>query len=404
LQAPILAGLRVVELSAFVAAPLAGATLAGMGADVIRVDPLGGGIDIGRWPLWEGGSLYWAGLNQGKRSVTLDTRSARGRELVAELVVKGGPGGGIVLTNLPVEGWLRFEELRARRPDVIMVVISGSPDGAPAVDYTVNAGMGFPWVTGPEGHAGPVNHVLPAWDALTGYLTASAVLAAERQRSLTGEGQLVRLSLFDVALAVSGHLGLLAEAQLDPTPRPRVGNHLYGTFAHDFETADGRHLIVCALTPRQWSALVEATGSQRGVQALEESSGEDLREEGARYRLREEIVALLGPWFSERTLAEAAEALEGAGVLWGPYRTFQELVREDPRASTANAIVAPVAHPRLGTWRAAGSPVAFGAAAPVPPRRGPVLGEHTVEVLRDLLELDDTALGALRRERVIDQD
>ncbi len=391
----------MVELSAFVAAPLAGATLAGMGADVIRVDPLGGGIDIGRWPLWAGQSLYWAGLNQGKRSVTVDTRSTRGRRLVADLVVQGGPDGGIVLTNLPVEGWLRFEELRERRPDVIMLVISGSPDGAAAVDYTVNAGMGFPWVTGPEGHRGPVNHVLPAWDALTGYLTATAILAAERHRRLTGEGQLVRLSLYDVALAVTGHLGFLAEAQLDPTPRPRVGNHLYGTFAHDFETRDGSRLIVCALTPRQWAALLEATGAAAAAAALETRTGEDLRDEGARYRLREEIVAVLRPWFAERTLAEAGAALEAAGVLWGPYRSFQELVREDPRASTANPIVAAIDHPVIGAWLAAGSPVAFGAAPRVPARRGPVLGEHTAEVLREVLELDTATLEQLRGDGVI---
>ena len=86
----MLAGLRVIELSAFVAAPLGGATLAAMGAEVIRIDPPGGGIDIGRWPLWNGRSLYWAGLNQGKRSVTIDTRSARGRELITDLVVGSG--------------------------------------------------------------------------------------------------------------------------------------------------------------------------------------------------------------------------------------------------------------------------------------------------------------------------
>jgi 2-methylfumaryl-CoA isomerase len=298
LKAPILAGLRVIELSAFVAAPLGGATLAGMGAEVIRVDPPGGGVDIGRWPLWNERSLYWAGLNQGKLSVTIDTRSARGRELLSDLVIQSGPDGGILLTNLPIEGWLRYQDLAARRPDVIMVVISGDPDGRTAIDYTVNAALGFPWVTGPENEAGPVNHVLPAWDALTGYLTAASLLAAERHRRLRGEGQLVRISLFDVGLAITGHLGLLAEAQLDPTPRPRVGNHVYGTFAHDFATVDGRHVIVCAVTPRQWQSLLEATGTVEDAQQLESSSGEDLRDEGARYRMRSEIVDMLRPWFA----------------------------------------------------------------------------------------------------------
>src|ERR1700694_3650594 len=81
----VLEGLRIVELSAFVAAPLGGATLAGLGAEVVRVDPLGGGVDIGRSPLHEGRSLYWAGLNRGKRSVALELRSERGREVAAPL-------------------------------------------------------------------------------------------------------------------------------------------------------------------------------------------------------------------------------------------------------------------------------------------------------------------------------
>jgi len=105
-QPGILAGLRVVEVSAFVAAPLGGATLAALGADVIRVDPIGGGIDAGRWPLGpDGRSLYWAGLNQGKRSLALDLRSEEGRELVARLITCPGDGGGILLKLPGGEGW-----------------------------------------------------------------------------------------------------------------------------------------------------------------------------------------------------------------------------------------------------------------------------------------------------------
>jgi len=393
--------MRIVELSAFVSAPLAGATLAGMGAEVIRVDPPGGGIDIGRWPLWNDCSLYWAGLNQGKLSATIDTRSARGRELVADLIVRSGPDGGILLTNLAVEGWLRYKELAALRPDLIMLVITGSPEGGTAVDYTVNAAMGFPWVTGPEHTIGPVNHVLPAWDSLTGYLTAASLLAAERHRRLTGEGQLVRISLFDVALAITAHLGLLAEARLDPTPRPRVGNHLYGTFAHDFVTKDGRHVIVCALTPRQWRSLVEATGTEDAVRKLESLWGEDLRNEGARYRMRNEIVAIMRPWFAERDLGEVGQELNAHAALWGPYQTFKELVRSDSRASEQNPVVSRVEHPVIGEWLTTRLPVSFGAAGRPHASRAPLLGEHTDKVLREVLGLDAASVDELRREGVI---
>src|SRR5579864_1838690 len=102
---PALAGLRVVEISAFVAAPLAGATLASLGADVIRVDPPGGGVDIGRWPLHGDMSLYWAGLNQGKRSIELDLKSKSDQDKLVKLLCESGPDGGILLTNLPIAEW-----------------------------------------------------------------------------------------------------------------------------------------------------------------------------------------------------------------------------------------------------------------------------------------------------------
>ena len=380
---PILAGLRVVELSAFIAAPLGGATLAALGADVIRVDPPGGGIDIDRWPLHRGRSLYWAGLNQGKRSVTIDTRTEVGQRQVAGLIAAPGEGGGIVLTNLPVKGWSSYVELSKLRRDLIMVVITGDRDGGTAVDYTVNAALGFPRLTGPEDHDGPVNHVLPAWDGMTGFLAALAILAAERHRRLHGEGQLVELSLSDVGLAVAGHLGLIGEAMLEAQPRGRFGNDVYGTFGRDFGTRDRRRVMVLALTVHQWASLGEATGLARDFVALEARVGADFRKEANRWVHRAPLCEMLAEWMAERDLAEVGEAFERHGVLWGPYQTFKQLVTEDPRASTANPMFAEIEHPGLGSFLTAGSPLRFSAAAPVPPRPAPALGEHTEEVLRE---------------------
>ena len=381
--APILAGLRVIELSAFVAAPLGGATLAALGADVIRVDPPGGGIDIDRWPLHRGRSLYWAGLNQGKRSVTIDTRSEVGQRQVSRLIAAPGEGGGIVLTNLPVRGWNSYGELSKLRSDLIMVVITGDRDGGTAVDYTVNAAVGFPWLTGPEGHDGPVNHVLPAWDGMTGFLAGLAILAAERHRRLHGEGQLVELSLADVAMAMAGHLGLIGEANLEPEPRGRFGNDVYGTFGRDFGTRDGRRVMVLALTPRQWVSLGDATGQSRAFSELESRLGADFRKEGNRWTHRQELCELLEPWIAERDLADVRKAFDQHDVLWSPYQTVKQLVTEDPRASTANPMFSEVDYPGLGRFLTTGSPLRFGAAAHVPARPAPTLGEHTDEVIRE---------------------
>ena len=380
---PILAGLRIVELSAFVAAPLGGATLAALGADVIRVDPPGGGLDFGRWPLHGGRSLYWAGLNQGKRSVTIDTRTEVGQRQIARLIAAPGEGGGIVLTNLPVKGWNSYGELSKLRRDLIMVVITGDRDGGTAVDYTVNAAIGFPWLTGPQGHEGPINHVLPAWDGMTGFLAALAIVAAERHRRLHGEGQLVELSLSDVGLAMAGHLGLIGEAVLETEPRGRFGNDVYGTFGRDFGTREGRRVMVLALTARQWVSLGEATGLRDDFAELESRVGADFRNEGDRWNYRKELCELLEAWVSQRELAEVRQAFDQHGVLWSPYQTVKQLVAEDRRASTANPMFSEVHHPGLGRYLTAGSPLRFGAVAAVAARPAPTLGQHTQEVLRE---------------------
>src|SRR5579864_8129608 len=135
----LLADLRVVELSAFVAAPLGGMTLAQMGAEVIRIDPIGGGIDHYRWPVTDSGaSLYWAGLNKATRSVALALDKPEGRDLAKAIATAPGPGVGIVLTNLPPLPGLDYASLKAARDDVIMLRLIGNRDGTAAVDYTVN--------------------------------------------------------------------------------------------------------------------------------------------------------------------------------------------------------------------------------------------------------------------------
>ncbi|MCP4224223.1 MAG: 2-methylfumaryl-CoA isomerase, partial [Actinomycetia bacterium] len=225
----MLDGLRIVEGSAFVAAPLGGMTLAQLGADVIRFDAIGGGLDYQRWPVTdEGVSLFWAGLNKGKRSIQVDLRSPEGRELIIDLITAPGDDAGMFLSNFPEGGWLSYEALRARRDDLIYMNIIGNPDESTAVDYTVNPSSGFAMATGPTGTNMPTNHVLPAWDTATGLTTALGLLAAERHRSRTGQGQLAKISLTDVAFAMTANLGYMAQAQLTKKDRVPVGNDLYG--------------------------------------------------------------------------------------------------------------------------------------------------------------------------------
>jgi len=398
----ILAGMRVIEGSAYIAGPIAGLTLAQMGADVIRFDPIGGGPDHRRWPLTvDGHSLYWAGLNKGKRSIAVDLRSGAGRELVTALITDGRPGGGIYASNLDYP-WLDYESLRLRREDLLMLRLTGDGDGRVAFDYTVNAAVGYPAVTGPTEHDGPANHVLPAWDVIAGGYAATALLAADAHRRASGQGQLIRLSLTDVALATVGNLGHIAEAQVNGTQRGRNGNFIYGTFGSDFATSDGRRVMVAALTRRQWRALREATGTVVELAELERSLGLDLSCEGDRFRARERIADTLRPWFAARPAAAVGEALDRHGVPWGPYQTFMELVADDPRCTAANPLFADVEHPGIGRHLTPGVPFTFSHAPNRPPARSPLLGEHTDELLQAILGLSDLELGRLHDGGVID--
>ena len=396
MSAGVLAGLRVVEGSAFVAAPLGGMTLAQLGADVIRFDDIPGGLDYHRWPLAKDGqSLFWAGLNKGKRSIRLDLGKPEGRELVGALITATGENAGLFVTNFPPRGWLSYDSLRKRREDLIMVVLAGNRDGTSEVDYTVNPATGFPTATGPSIISAP------AWDAILGGLAAVGLLAAERHRSRTGEGQLVQLSLSDAAFAMVGNLGRIAEAQLGGRDQRKDGNYLYGAFGHDFETADERRVMVVALTARQWSALVEATGTAETFTEIEGAMGHNLDTEAGRFEARELIAAILKPWFAKRTLAEVRAAFAGANVSWGPYQKFTQLVTEDVRCSTANPMFEEGEHPGVGTYLMPRSPIDFSRSGRLPVRRAPLLGEHTDEILADVLGLSSHAIAELHDRGVV---
>jgi 2-methylfumaryl-CoA isomerase len=399
----ILKGLRVVEGSAFVAAPLGGMTLAQLGAEVIRFDPIGGGLDYRRWPLTRDGqhSLFWAGLNKGKRSIAVDFRKPRGQELLTQLICAPGENAGLFSTNFPARGWLSYEKLQAHRQDLIMINLTGRRDGGSEVDYTVNPQLGLPLMTGPTHSPDVVNHVFPAWDFISGQMIAVGILAAERHRRLSGEGQLVRLALKDVALAMLGNFGMLAEVMVNDSDRPRQGNYLYGAFGRDFETLDGKRLMVVGLTDMQWQCLTKATGLQEAIAALGTRLGLDLEDEGNRFRARQQIAALMEPWFHARTLAEAADLLNAHRVTWGPYRSVREALACDPDCSVDNPLFTLTEQPGIGSYLMPATPLEFGRSPRLPAMPAPALGEHTDQILLDILGLSAAEVGRLHDQGVV---
>lgn len=392
-----LAGVRIVEISSFVAVPLAGMTLAQLGAEVIRVDPIGGAADYRRWPLTDDGeSIYWAGLNKGKRSVAVDMRSPDGQELIARLIAEGGPRGGILITNVVGRDWHGYDALVARRPDLIHLEVSGRADGGTGVDYTVNAGVGFPLVTGPATQSGPVNHVLPAWDLACGLYAALGIVSALRHRDATGAGARIRLPLEDVALATAGNMGFLTEPMITGSQRQRLGNSLYGQYGANFTSSDGISFMLVALTGRHFRDLAELTGTTKAVAALAEALEADFTDEGQRYRHRDALTGLFSVWFAEHTGEQIAAALAGTSILWERYRTFAE-AGTDPKV-TENPLFTTLQQPRIGAHLAPGLPLMIDGAHN-PAVAAPALGDDTEAVLAESVGADE--LARLLESRVV---
>jgi 2-methylfumaryl-CoA isomerase len=392
----VLKDLVVVEGVSFVAGPSCGLYLAQLGAEVIRFDQIGGGPDYRRWPLSPGGdSFYWEGLNKGKKSVAIDLGRPQGRELAQRIAASTG----LFVTNYPVDGFLAYDRLKALRDDLIVLRIMGWADGKPAVDYTVNAAVGVPLMTGPEDAQGPVNHVLAAWDLLTGASAAFSLLAAERARGRDGKGRELRLPLSDVAIASLGHLGQIAEVVVGGHDRPRLGNSLYGAFGRDFATRDGERLMVVAITARQWRGLVEALGLSGPVAALEAELGVSFAaDEGLRFTWRDRLNPLFEEAFAARSQAELAPLLDTAGVTYGAYQSLKTAMSGDTRLF---ANLTEIEHPSGHRYPTPGAAAeVFGETRPAPVA-APRLGEHTDEVLAERLGLSSAEIGRLHDAGIV---
>lgn len=395
---PLLNNVSVVESSAFIAAPLAGLTLAQFGADVIRIDMIGGGIDYKRMPRISatGRSLYWTSLNKGKRSVAIDIRQPQGRELAQALVVASGN----LLTNIGTP-WLSYEQLVSHRKDLITCLIQGNQDGSTAVDYTINCATGYPAITGGATPGMPVNHVFPAWDVACAYQTAFAFVAALNKRLTFGEGSDIKIALSDVAFATLSNLGVLAETELLGQERPSLGNHLYGAFGLDFGTADGARVMVAAISVGQWKALVRCCGIQHEIAAIEERLGLNFADEAQRFEGREAIAELVRQWFASRPFSQVEQQLTEHKVCWGKYNTVTQLMETDSRVSRANPIFERIKTPGVGEHLSAGSAARLIGVTNSPTRGAPLLGTHTDEVLHQLLGLSGTEIGKLHDAGIV---
>src|SRR4029078_2023914 len=232
---------------------------------------------------------------KGKRSVAADMRSADGQDLVQRLIARSGA----LVTNVAGRDWPSYDTLTRLRHDLIHVEVSGGADGGTGVDYTVNAGIGFPMVTGPAELATPVNHVMPAWDVACGIYTALAVVTALRHRDVTGHGQQISIPLETVPLATAGNLSLFTEVMVNGTARERIGNSVYGQYGQDFTSSDGVSFMIVALTNRHFRDMPKRTGPTKAVPALTDTLGADFTDEEEPYGHRGALSGLFPDWFPQ---------------------------------------------------------------------------------------------------------
>lgn len=393
----LLSGLKIIEVSSFVASPTVGLYCAQFGADVVRVDHKAGGLDYDRYmQTREGRSLSWENLNRAKKSVALDLQSAEGRELLVELVRATGQ----MVTNLPVNSFLAHDRVAEGRPDLVSVRIMGWHDGRQAMDFTVNAASGYPLMTGPAewdpDTAPPINQVMPAWDFITGAYCAFALLAGLRHRDATGQGVEMRVPLGDVAIGTMANAGAMAEMLYRGGDRERLGNAIWGAFGRDFTSRDGKRFMVAALTPKQWSATVEAFALSDAVVAMEAELGADFRaSDHQRFVHRERLFALFQAAASGMDYAELSRRLTKAGATFERYRTMYEAAT-DPDLVTNNPLFGPSpANPSGFAYPATRSFANLPGEAPGDPRPAPYLGQHSEEILAERLGLSSGELARL---------
>jgi crotonobetainyl-CoA:carnitine CoA-transferase CaiB-like acyl-CoA transferase len=398
-----LSHVRVLDLSRVLAGPWASQLLGDLGAEVVKIERPGVGDETRGWgPPWLAGqdgsetreSAYFACANRGKKSVTVDLARREGQDIVRRLAERSD----VLLENFKVGSLSRlglgWDELSALNPRLVYCSITGFGQSGPyrdrpGYDFVVQAMGGLMSVTGePDGE--PMKAGVAMTDILTGMYVATAVLAALAHRERTGEGQRVDLALLDVQVAT---LANLAQNYL-VTGRPpeRHGNaHASIVPYQAFATRDG-WVVVAVGNDAQFARLCQVAGRP------ELATDSRFATNAARVENRAVLVPILEALLAGRPTREWVATLEEAGVPCGPINDLAQ-VFDDPHVR-ARGLRVEVPHPLAGSVPVVASPIRL-SRTPARHRTPPLLGQHTAEVLRDLLGMGETQIEALQRESVI---
>jgi crotonobetainyl-CoA:carnitine CoA-transferase CaiB-like acyl-CoA transferase len=392
-----LADVKVLAVEQFGAGPWGTLQLADLGADVIKLEDPSAGGDVGRYvPPFQDGedSLFFETFNRNKRSISLDLRNPRGREVLGDLAA----AVDVVYSNLrgdqPARLGLTYEQLKDRNPRLVCCSLSGFGMTGPRAseggyDYMMQGLAGWMSLTGdPDGP--PTKSGLSLVDLSGGYVAAIAVLAGLWQARRDGVGCDCDVSLFETALSELMYVGTWAASRDYVPPRRRNSAHPSIVPFQNFRTADGWIVVACP-KERFWQRLCDVIGLP------ELATDPRFDNFAARDQNREQLLETLDQAFQARGTSEWLQALADAGV---PSSAVNDVAAAlaDPQTQARGAVVE-YTHPQLGTVRQAASPLRIGANTnPVHP--APTRGEHTRAVLSEFCgytndQIDDlTVAGA----------
>jgi crotonobetainyl-CoA:carnitine CoA-transferase CaiB-like acyl-CoA transferase len=395
--------IRVLDLSRVLAGPWCSQNLADLGADVIKIERPGVGDDTRAWgpPYAVDASgvntteaAYYLCANRGKRSVTVDIATEQGRALIQELARHAD----VVLENYKVGQLARYgldyASLQAIKPDLVYCSITGFGQDGPyahraGYDFLIQGMGGLMSVTGERDDlpgGGPQKAGVALTDIMTGMYATVAVLAALTHRDRSGEGQYIDMALLDTQVAMLANVG--SNYLNSGKPPKRWGNaHANIVPYQTFACADG-HIIVAAGNDGQYQKFVEAGGRP------ELASDPRFATNPQRVQHRDVLVPLLADMVRTRSRAEWIAQLEAVGVPCGPINDVGE-VFDNPQVQ-ARGMAVHMAHPSAGSVPLVGSPMKLSATPAVAELAPPLLGQHTDEVLRELLGRSDAEIAQLR--------
>lgn len=372
-----LSGVRVLDLSRMIAGPFAAMALGEMGADVVKVERTGGGDDARTFGpfLANGESPYFMAYNRNKRGVALDLADPASREILGRLIVDWAD---VVIENFKagtLERWgLGLDQLRQRRPSLVTATVRGYPEGddRPGYDFVIQAGSGLMSLTG-EADGDFMRVGIPVADIMAGQYLLSGILAALVERSISGLGQHVSVSLLQSQVSVLAHAGLQYLRMGYQTPRMGNGNPSAGPYGV-FPTKTAP-VAVCCGNDRQFAALCREFGLED--LASDPRFGSNSARVANRAALEERFTARL----SEMTQQEALALLTTAGVPSGPLRTLEEVLDDDLLGAL---VTAPVGQEGSDASRVMALPWVFSRTPARPSGPAPSVGQHTDE-LADIL-------------------